>query len=231
MTLPASQYVDKSADPWSSHSRLIRWLGQFPTGTRVLDVGAATGTIGRVYKGRGLLIDGLEPQESWAEAARPYYRQMWCGGLDDAPDTFLRNHDVVICADVLEHMARPDLALGRLVALQPVGCRFFISVPNIAHLWVRLSLLFGRFDYTERGILDRTHLRFFTRRTILDLVTAVGLTVRQVYVTPVPLGLIRPEFDSTRSGRALRDMFAGIGCVLPTLLGYQFLVDGVRAAA
>lgn len=229
MVSASSQYVDKSADPWSSHSRLVRWLGQFPAGSRVLDVGAATGTVGRLCQGLGLVVDGLEPHEPWARAAEPYYRQMWCSGLDEAPDSLLRDHEIVICADVLEHMARPEQALRRLVTLQPVGCRFFISVPNIAHLWVRLSLLLGRFNYAERGILDRTHLRFFTRRTITELVTGAGLAVRQLDVTPVPLGLVRPEFDTTSGGRAVRDAVASLGRLAPTLLGYQFLIDAVRA--
>ena len=72
-----------------------------------------------------------------------------------------------------------------------------VSVPNVAHLWVRLSLLAGRFDYADRGILDRTHLRFFTRRSLLALLRAAGLAVVELAVTPVPLPLVVPRALST----------------------------------
>ena len=219
-----SPYQDK-ADPWSSHAVIAGWLKRFPAGTRVLDVGTATGTIGRMCQGSNFTLDGLEPNAEWAQLARPYYHQIIVGMLDDAPDTFLAGHGVVILADVLEHMPAPEKALQRLAALQPTDAVFLVSVPNVANLWVRLNLLFGRFDYTEHGILDRTHLRFFTRKTFLQLVDAAGLKVQRMHVTTIPLTLVSPFFEKNPAGRFVHRALAAATQTFPTLLGYQFLAE------
>lgn len=220
-------YIDKD-DPWSSHSRIRTWLAELPAGTTILDVGAATGTLGRMCAGRGLIVHGIEPNAAWAEQARPAYDALVCGMLDDAPDQFLAGHDVVVCADVIEHMAQPEAALRRLLALQPAGCRCIISVPNVANIWVRLNLLAGRFEYTDRGILDRTHLRFFTQRSFGAFLAAVGLRPTRFEVTPIPLNLVHPLFQRTRWGRALHAGLDRLTHAWPALLGYQFIVQAVK---
>jgi 2-polyprenyl-3-methyl-5-hydroxy-6-metoxy-1,4-benzoquinol methylase len=220
-------YVDK-IDPWSSHAWIRRRLLAEPPGTRVLDIGAASGTLGRMCAGLDLVLHGIEPELEWAEVARPYYDSLLCTTLDRAPDEFLRDHQVVVLADVLEHIPDPELALRQLAGLQPVGSIFIISVPNIANLWVRLNLLFGRFDYTDRGILDRTHLRFFTRRSLVQMLRSLRLNLRKVHATPVPLNLLHPFFERTRLGRACHHALALITNLWPTLFGYQFIVEAIR---
>ena len=112
--------------------------------------------------------------------------------IQEAPRLLAESFDVIVYGDVLEHLTDPLRALVALNrSLAPDG-RVIASVPNVAHLWVRLSLLTGRFDYGERGILDRTHLRFFTRRTFLALLRDAGLAVDELSVTPVPLPLVVP---------------------------------------
>lgn len=222
-----SPYKDKP-DPWSSHSTICKWLGRFAPGTRVLDVGTATGTVGRLCQGHDLLLDGLEPNPDWAQYARPYYHEVRVGMLDDAPETFLAGHSVVILADVLEHMPVPEAALKRLVMLQPPGAVFIISVPNIANLWVRINLLFGRFDYAEHGILDRTHLHFFTRKTFMQLAKSAGLSIRELRVTAIPLPLVSPFFEKTVLGRFFHRGLAAVTGIFPTLLGYQLIAELVK---
>lgn len=217
----ACPYVDKT-DPWSSHSRTRAWLEEVPAGARVLDVGTASGTLARLCRDLPLAFYGLEPSPEWAEQARPYYQALRCTTLEEAPAGFLANYDVVVCNDVLEHMAEPAKALERLLALQQPGCVFIATVPNVANLWIRLQLLGGRFDYADRGILDRTHLRFFTRRTFCALLTRVGLTIVALEATPIPLGLVHPFFARTAGGRGLQRLLAYWTRVWPTLLGYQF---------
>ena len=221
-------YLDKD-DPWSSHAQIKTWLTDLRPGTRVLDIGVATGTLGKQFTAAGLVMHGIEPHPAWAEVARPYYNDLLRGTLDDASDTFLANHNVVVCADVLEHIADPTQALCRLLALQSPGCQFLVSVPNIANIWIRLNLLIGRFDYTDRGILDRTHLRFFTRRSLHRMFASVGLQIVQLYVTPIPLNLIDPFFQQTALGRFVHAGLARLTRALPTLLGYQFVVKAVRS--
>jgi len=223
------RYVVKS-DPWSSHTIIKIWLGRRAAGTKVLDVGAATGMLGEQFARFGFVMHAVEPHPTWAEAARPYYGALVRGTLDQADDAFLADHDVVVCADVLEHIAHPNQALRRLVALQPDGCEFFISVPNIANLWVRVNLLLGRLDYADRGILDRTHLRFFTRRTFSTMLRAAGLEIAELRVTPIPLNLVHPVFQQTGWGRAIHALLARLTTILPTLLGYQFVARAVKPA-
>jgi 2-polyprenyl-3-methyl-5-hydroxy-6-metoxy-1,4-benzoquinol methylase len=228
---PEWPYVDKGDDPWSSHSRIKRWLAELPAGTRILDVGAATGTLGRMCDGAGFVLHGIEPNPDWAKLARPYYAEIVCGMLDDVPDAFIGDHDLVVCADVLEHMSYPEVALRRLVALQSMGCRFIISVPNVANIWVRLNLLLGRFNYTERGILDRTHLRFFTRRSLTAMLSSIGLRIVRFDVTPIPLNLVSPLFQRTAGGRFLHTSLALATGLRPTLLGYQFIVQATQSTS
>lgn len=220
-------YQDK-LDPWSSHSTIQKLLRAFPAGTRVLDVGTASGTIGKICQDQGFLLRGVEPVAAWAEESRPFYEEICAQDLEHTSDAFLTAHQVVICADVLEHMPDPEAQLRRLVRLQQPGAVFLISVPNIANLWVRLNLLFGKFDYTDRGILDRTHLRFFTRRTITDMLAAAGLEVRKVQATPIPLNLVSPFFADTALGRRIHAALAALTRALPALLGYQFVIAAVK---
>jgi 2-polyprenyl-3-methyl-5-hydroxy-6-metoxy-1,4-benzoquinol methylase len=219
-------YADKT-DPWSSHSRTLAWLAALPAGSRVLDVGTASGTLGRLGAGLPLALYGLEPNPEWAELARPYYRAVLCSTLEEAPDDFLAGYAAVVCDDVLEHMAWPRPALQRLVALQPAGSLFIVSVPNVANLWVRLQLLMGRFDYADRGILDRTHLRFFTRRAFAQMLRAAGLETQEIAATALPLGLVHRFFRSAL-GRGLHRSLSGLTRVFPTLLGYQFVARAVK---
>jgi hypothetical protein len=118
--------------------------------------------------------------------------------------------------------------LRRLIALQRPGCTAIVTVPNVAHLWVRLQLLLGRFDYAERGILDRTHLRFYTRRTFQALLTAAGLRVVGLEAPPPPLGLVHPFFERMAPGRAVQRAAAWGARAWPTVLGYQFLAVAVK---
>jgi 2-polyprenyl-3-methyl-5-hydroxy-6-metoxy-1,4-benzoquinol methylase len=220
----SSPYQDK-ADLWSSHAIIRSWLGRFPPGTRVLDIGTATGTVGRMCQNYHLVIEGLEPNSEWAQIAQPYYHKILTVMLEEAPDAFLVGYSVIILADVLEHLQAPEMALKRLVSLQTPGTLFIVSVPNVANVWVRLHLLFGHFNYSERGILDRTHLHFYTHKTFLKLIDAAGLKVRHMEVTTIPLPLLSSFFGKNAAGRFLHRLLATLTQIFPTLLGYQFLAE------
>lgn len=222
-----SKYQDK-VDPWSSHVVLRNRLSHLAPETRILDVGTATGMLGRMCQGYALQLHGLEPDPIWAEIASPFYRSMTVSTVENASDDALRGFDVIVCADVLEHLPNPDATLLRLVKLQSEKAVFLVSIPNIANIWVRLSLLFGHFEYAERGILDRTHLRFFTRRTFTQMLANAGLSIVTMQVTPIPLGLINPYFIRSPAGRLIYRLLAALTRMLPTLLGYQFVAETVK---
>jgi 2-polyprenyl-3-methyl-5-hydroxy-6-metoxy-1,4-benzoquinol methylase len=220
-------YQDK-LDPWSSHTLIFQELIKLEPGTRILDVGTASGIIGRMCAGRGYVINGIEQDQEWAEMARPYYDQIMVGDIETFQGEFIGSYDVVICADVLEHLVKPLRVLKHLIRNQLDHTAYFISVPNVANLWVRLNLLFGRFDYTERGILDKTHLHFYTRSSFQNFLNEAGLQIHSLKVTPIPMNLIHPFFGETGPGRLLHGSLAGLTRITPTLLGYQFIAKANR---
>jgi 2-polyprenyl-3-methyl-5-hydroxy-6-metoxy-1,4-benzoquinol methylase len=219
----ALPYVDKPS-LWSSHSLIAASLRRFPPQSKILDVGAASGTLARMSQDHSLRLFGVEPNPRWARLAAPMYEKIFVGSVQDAKDDFLTGYDVVVLGDVLEHLPNPDVVLKKLVDLQSPGSTFIISVPNIANLWIRLNLLVGKFDYEERGILDRTHLRFFTRKSLRALLEDTGLAIDSIRVTPIPLELVSSFFLSG-PGRWFHAVFASLTSLLPTLLGYQFVVQ------
>jgi len=152
----------------------------------ILDVGAAQGMLGHLIQGSGLVIDAVEANSEWAEQARPYYRNTWANIVEDAP--LPRNeYKLVVCADVLEHTPNPVSVLKRLRQAAADDATFIVSLPNVAHLAVRLMLLFGYFPKMHRGILDRTHLHFFTKDTARETLRQAGLHVQRITATGVPL--------------------------------------------
>lgn len=221
-----SLYTEKT-DRWSSHSILYAWLTKFPKDTKVLDVGTAHGIVGRRCEDLGFILKGIEPNREWANIATGFYGDMLCSNIETAPDDYIANQDVIICADVLEHTPDPQAILSRLVSLQQPGARFLLSVPNVANLWVRLLLLFGKFEYSDKGILDRTHLRFFTRATFKQLLRASHLQVVEMKYTPIPLPLVNPFFQDNMLGRGLHWALAQVTNLMPTLFAYQFVANTI----
>ncbi len=217
-------YQEKYQEIGSSHV-LIRdaILENIPEGRTILDVGVSDGVLARGLPPRAYRLYGIEPVRSWGRAAMRFYEDIFIGTLGQAPDKYLEGKDVVVCADVLEHVSQGREQLARLVRLQSPHTIFLVSVPNVAHLWIRLNLLFGRFEYRERGILDKTHVHFYTKKSFLELLSSSGLDVVWCRPTPVPLGLIHPWFRTSLLGRSVYRMVAMVTRFVPTLLGYQFV--------
>jgi 2-polyprenyl-3-methyl-5-hydroxy-6-metoxy-1,4-benzoquinol methylase len=121
--------------------------------------------------------------------------------------------DVVLLGDVIEHLRDPVAALARLRPLLRPGGRVVLSTPNVANWAIRLALLFGRWRYTDRGILDRTHTRLFTRATLAEALEAAGYRVERIDFS-VPF----PGDSDTLDGLA-----HAIGALRPSLFAYQFV--------
>lgn len=183
----------------SESHRLV--LQEVPDGARVLDVGCATGYLAAELVKRGCVVDGVEFDPVAAEQARRpgRCREVVAGDLEapltrEAVEAMLGTTrlDVIVCADVLEHLRDPWSTLAWLRTLLGAGGpdrRAVISVPNIAHWTARRALSRGRFDYTDFGLFDRTHLRFFTRASAAELARRAGFAVRAERPVPAPLPL------------------------------------------
>ena len=222
MSRPTTRYVLKP-DPHSSHSIILRWLGE-GTGRRLLDVGAADALLSRKLTERGWRVTAVEGDPALAQVGAQHCERMVVANLDREIPLLDGPFDAIVYADVLEHLVDPLRVLSELDRhLAPEG--FVIaSVPNIAHLYIRLLLLCGRFDYIDRGILDRSHLRFFTARSLRAFIADAGLVVERFTATPAPLYQVLPTSWHKRWVAATHSINAVIARNLPRLLGYQFIV-------
>lgn len=159
----------------------------------VLDVGCGFATTSRSIADRGNRVTGIESSAEAVTVARSRVSDVIHADLQDLPEVKRalgeRRFDVIIFADVLEHLAWPIGVLRGYLDLLKEGGSVIISLPNVGLWSVRLNLLLGRFRYEETGVLDRTHLRFFTRRSAREMIEQAGLKVVCRTYNP---GLVRP---------------------------------------
>jgi 2-polyprenyl-3-methyl-5-hydroxy-6-metoxy-1,4-benzoquinol methylase len=157
-------------------------LDLIPDGARVLEIGTAAGHVTRALADKRCVVVGVEMDAKQAMLAAPFCHRMVVGNVEhldfdrEISDVF----DVVLCGDVLEHLKDPGAVLQKVQRhLAPNGY-LVVSIPNIAHGSVRLSLMEGRFVYTSCGLLDATHLRFFTLASIVALFNDNGLQIHDM---------------------------------------------------
>ncbi len=181
-----------------------------PRGCRVLDVGCAAGAMGAAMLAAGATeVVGIEVHPPAAALARSRLTAVYGYDLDGLPVLPYPEgyFDVITCADVLEHLKDPAAALRHLSGWLAPGGRVVCSIPNVRHESVLLPLLFeGRWDYVDAGILDRTHLRFFTVASAVRLLADAGLAldgrVQTVTTAPSPLLVRTSELIATLGGDA-----------------------------
>jgi len=164
----------------------------------VLELGCGAGAMTRVMAEYGCRVVGVELDPVAAEHARPAADDVLVGDLADldlAAKLGDRTFDVLVFGDVLEHLPDPVTVLRNALPLLRQDGSIIISVPNIAHGDVRLALLAGRFEYTPIGLLDSTHLRFFTKSSMLDLLRDAGLVALEIRRAEVPLFSTELDLD------------------------------------
>ncbi len=210
----------------SSHGRISTLLAARPP-SKVLDLGCSGGRLAERLRDMGHHVTGVDVHE--------------IGGVHERTDVFFRadlnegipfqvgsGFDIVLCADVLEHLMDP----GALIAqareiLSPDGVGIF-CVPNIAHWYPRTRSLLGAFDYDQRGILDSSHLRFFTRRSIGKLVERNGFSIRRIEPVGLPLDALSIEGTKANAVRLIDQVLLTLW---PTMFGYQFIVEATPSPA
>jgi len=222
LSVAASPYQSKKSDRYSSHSLILGLLGN-GGGRRLLDVGAAHGYLAKELRAQGFQVTGVEANRVLGEEAAKHCDDFLLLDLDGPLPAFAEPFDVMVFGDVLEHLKNPATVLRALAASLRDEGAIVISLPNVANLYVRLSLLFGRFDYQDRGILDRTHLRFFTRKTFREFLANAGLEAETLTATPIPLPLVVPRRYQGIAFGMLHASNAWLARAWPTLFGYQFV--------
>jgi 2-polyprenyl-3-methyl-5-hydroxy-6-metoxy-1,4-benzoquinol methylase len=215
-------------DRYGSHERILSLIQELPAGSSVLDVGSASGYFGERLAGKGYHVVGVEQDEAAASVAARFYDEFIVADVE-AGLRLSQKFDVIVLADILEHLRQPLKVLVHLRDLLSSRGRFVISVPNVANIYVRLSLLFGRFEYADRGILDETHLRFFTLNSACALVQKAALRVKQIIVTPIPLPLVFPSTGAGASLHFLHRANWALTQIWKRLFAYQMIIVAVPA--
>ena len=162
----------------STAATIVQLVG---SSRRILELGFGAGVISKALKSKGREVSGIEIDEECVIAARDYMSHAVQGDLSDS--SWVNNFrglefDAVIVADVLEHVSNPGKLLTEIAGLLAEGGKIVCSIPNVGHIGVVAKLLCADFTYGETGILDATHLRFFTWRNIEKLFRDSGLVVR-----------------------------------------------------
>jgi SAM-dependent methyltransferase len=200
---------------------------RIPSGTRsLLDVGCGGGVFGAAVKSaRACTVVGVTYSEAEAVQARERLDRVEVADLNDFEPRSLGTFDCIVCSHVLEHMQDPQQVLSRLLACVAPGGMLLVALPNVLFWKQRLDFLRGRFRYTEGGLMDRTHVRFFDWYSADQLVRDAGFEVIERVADGVfPLSRL---FGSALSGRINRAALRQF----PGLFGVQFVLHAVPAAA
>lgn len=190
----------------SEWKTILGWIGNNKT---VLEVGCHTGDLSRRLKEGSCNVTGLEINSKALDEARPFLENAICGDIE-SPETWrlLQNQkfDVILFEHVLEHLTDPWQILKKSGELLIPGGIIIIALPNISNAENRFQMLFGNFNYTEIGVMDKTHLRFFNQKTARELITQAGLKVVD-YACPWRVNPVRELLDHLPLLNVLRKLF------------------------
>jgi 2-polyprenyl-3-methyl-5-hydroxy-6-metoxy-1,4-benzoquinol methylase len=208
----ADSTLINSGDYSNSLNREV--FGEIHEGSKCLDVGCWTGNLGNaLIKEKKCVVDGIDVKvDVLNKAKKNGYRNTYLINFNNEQVDFKQlkqKYDVIIFADILEHLVNPDFVLKSLINNLTLGGKIIISLPNVAFLLNRILLLFGSWNYREFGTLDKTHLRFYTISSLKRMVANTGLEIEAV----------KPynQFGILRYIDPLTAIF-------PTFLAYQIMI-------
>ena len=220
--LSPEKYRDKTDMLYSSHAQVLDLVARRAP-QRLLDLGSGTGHVARRCEKLGAQVTGVDVRPPQPGTMHAFHR---CN-LDSEPvpvDPF--QYDMVLLLDVIEHLSNPEEFLVRLrnqsesALLSDAPPQLVVSTPNVAFAAVRLNLLLGRWNYAERGILDITHKRLFTRASLLTALRDCGYKVEEV----LPVGVPFEAVIGGKAAQALGQLCHGLAQLWPTLFAFQFIV-------
>jgi glycosyltransferase involved in cell wall biosynthesis len=203
----------------SSHSQLLEMIG--PPPRTVLDVGCGQGELGHLVRERGHRVTGID----WAppKFALDEFIQADLGAGLPIPEE--RKFDVILLADVLEHMSEPGVLLEQAKRHLAPGGSLLVSLPNAVHWSMRMQMALGKFEYANKGIMDRGHLRFFTKKTAERLFKNAGLELVSQRSTPVPWENVIPDTLGTFTRDKIEKTDYLLTRLWPNLFAYQSIFE------
>jgi len=226
---PQAAEDESALDPNSSYGRILELI---PEQARIVDFGCGPGNLARFLTQRGCSVVGVEMNPDSAAIAREYCEDVIVSDLDAGSllELFPSDRfDIAIFADILEHLRDPWRLLRETHQILRAGGCVIASIPNVAHGAVRLAMLKGKFDYQPLGIMDDTHLRFFTRKTVDELFDACGFAIEETRRTYVPIFGESDLVPSVTRGDFSPDVIDEIEAD-PEAETLQFVVRAVQAA-
>ncbi len=212
------EYAAKEGEG-TSHTVIAEMLADLPSG-RVLDLGCSGGRLSERIRQQGHKVVGVDSVE--IAGVRDRVDDFFVGDLEDGiPEAAGGDYDVVIAADVIEHVRNPERLLRQMTEVLSPNGQIVISTPNFGHWYARGRVAVGAFDYDRRGIFDETHLRFFSRKGLRRTIGASGLDILELRYTGLPLEVLTR--DGSWKARAARAVDRQLVRSRPTMFGYQFV--------
>jgi glycosyltransferase involved in cell wall biosynthesis/ubiquinone/menaquinone biosynthesis C-methylase UbiE len=204
----------------SSHGRISTILGARPP-SKILDLGCSSGLLAERLQAMGHHVTGVDVHEfpEVTERVSAFYKADLNEGIPAEVGT---GFDLVLAADVLEHLSNPKRFLEQMREVVSPQGSVIVCVPNISHWYPRARTMFGLFDYDQRGILDVTHLRFFTRRSIRRMLERNGFSIVRFEAVGLPLDAVGLEGVKAKSLRLIDHVLVALW---PTMFGYQFIIE------
>ncbi len=221
---------DQPIDVKASNDSHALMLKMIPRDCRVLEYGCATGRMTEIMRDRGCAVTGIEINPEAAALARRYAEAVHVIDLDSERASQRlagQSFDVLVFGDVLEHLRDPGIILKDALKLLSPSGSVVISVPNMAHGDLRLALLEGQVNYGDWGLLDRTHLRWFTRNSLEQMLADAGLEVLEWQRTVRGITESEIAYDRAAVPKALLQWLGQ----QPEATTYQFVVRAQRRRA
>ena len=213
-------------DKYSSHMKIIAYLKSLSKkNLKILDVGCSKGFIAQSLQHYNFEFYGIEYNKEDAKEAKKYYKEIKILDLDREKPNYSRNSfDIIVMADIIEHL-KDSLGIVKYFTkfLKKDGI-MAISTANVANIYVRLKLLAGNFDYQERGIMDKTHLRFFTLKAFRKLAKEAKLKIIKEDFTPIPLPMVHEKFQEGKILNLLHKLNYRAMKLTPKLLSFQLIL-------
>lgn len=214
-------------DEHSSHGKIKREIETMRAG-KVLDIGCANGELSEFASVAGHEVTAIDVNSPTKQLTAVKFIQ--CDLEMGLPLLLNDKFDLVICADVLEHLRSPDILLHNLLKNLEISGKIIASIPNFGNWYPRVRVLFGKFDYDARGILDQSHLRFFTKKSFVRIANTAGYDVTKIWTTGTPFEVMLRGAPKRRiSWKTLLTMLAridrGLCRLRANLFAYQFIFE------
>ncbi|HUS08243.1 MAG TPA: class I SAM-dependent methyltransferase [Bryobacteraceae bacterium] len=220
---PADPVYKFKASAYSSHGLILNGLPKDGEGKTVLDVGCGNGYLGGALAARGFQVTGVERRGGYSEAF-PASVRLIEADLEAGLPALHEVYDYVLCADILEHLRRPEELLTQVRAVLKPGGELIASLPNSGHIYFRLNVLAGRFPQEDKGLFDRTHIRFYTWHGWQSLLERAGFRITSMRPTAIPFELVIGDSGPVR---AAEHLYFEAARLWKSLLAYQFVTTAM----